>query len=201
MAAETILIIEDDPTLRVLKDNFTSGGFAVRSASDGEQGLHEAVDRQPDLIVLDIMLPKINGYELCRLIRKERLDIPTIVLTAMGQESDIVLVLDLGVDDYVAKPFSVKEQLARANAFLRRRRERGACLYRFGECELNTVSRKVFRNGNEIALTPKEFSLLVFFARHAWRALARDEILRSVWGGSIWVTARSVDRCVTTLRN
>ena len=123
MAAETILIIEDDPTmLRVLHDNFEFSGYAVRTASDGEQGLRVASDVQPDLIVLDIMLPKINGYEICRQIRKDGLDMPIIMLTAKGQESDIVLGLNLGADDYVTKPFNIKELLARVEAFLRRAR-------------------------------------------------------------------------------
>ena len=201
MAAETVLIVEDDPTLlRVLKDNFEFSGFSVRTAGDGERGLDEAVKRRPDLLVLDIMLPKINGYELCRLIRKEGLDMPVIMLTAKGQESDIVLGLDLGADDYVTKPFSVRELLARAQAFLRRRREKESDRYRFGECELDTASHKLFRNGAEVPLTPKEFNLLAFFAHHPGRALTRDEILKCVWGGAVWVTTRSVDRCVNTLR-
>jgi DNA-binding response OmpR family regulator len=202
MASEAVLIIEDDPTLlRVLKDNFTFGGFTVRTASDGERGLQEAIDRRPDLIVLDIMLPGINGYELCRLLRQDGLDVPILMLTAKGQESDIVLGLNLGADDYVTKPFRLKELLARAEALLRRRREPEPQLYRFGDCELNALSHQLFRNGVEVTLTPKEFNLLVFFARHPGRALTRDEILRSVWGRGIWVSARSVDRCVTTLRN
>ncbi|HUT47476.1 MAG TPA: response regulator, partial [Sedimentisphaerales bacterium] len=118
---ETILIVEDDPTmLRGLKDNFEFKGYRVLTAPDGEEGLNAALNEKPDLIILDIMLPKINGYEVCRLIRKENLDMPIIMLTAKGEESDIVLGLNLGADDYVTKPFSIKELLARAAAFLRR---------------------------------------------------------------------------------
>jgi len=117
---ETILIIEDDAAmLRGLKDNFEYQGYAVLTDADGEDGLNTALDKKPDLIILDIMLPKINGYEVCRLIRKENLDMPIIMLTAKGEESDIVLGLNLGADDYVTKPFSIKELLARAAAFLR----------------------------------------------------------------------------------
>ena len=124
MAGESVLIVEDDPTmLRGLKDNFEFEGYRVITAADGEAGLKAALDGRPDLIVLDIMLPKINGYEVCRLIRQEGLDMPIIMLTAKGQESDIVLGLNLGADDYVTKPFSIKELLARASAFLRRRRQ------------------------------------------------------------------------------
>ncbi len=129
-AMETVLIIEDDSTmLRGLRDNFAYTGYNVVTAADGEAGLNAALDAAPDLIILDIMLPEINGYEICRLIRKEKLDMPIIMLTAKGEESDIVLGLNLGADDYVTKPFSIKELLARAAAFLRRRREDGQDTY------------------------------------------------------------------------
>ena len=129
-----MLIIEDDSTmLRGLKDNFTYGGYAVLTAADGEAGLNAALDAKPDLIILDIMLPKINGYEVCRLIRKENLDIPIIMLTAKGEESDIILGLNLGADDYVTKPFSIKELLARVGAFLRRRKQQEQNSYKFGD--------------------------------------------------------------------
>ena len=201
MASETILISEDDPTmLRIVKDNFEFSGFSVTTACDGERGLEEAVNGQPALIVLDIMLPKINGYEICRRVRKAGLDMPIIMLTAMGQEPDIVLGLNLGADDYVTKPFSVKELLARANAFLRRRRQDIQEVHRFGEFELDTVSHQLFRKGIEVPLTPKEFRLLEFFVRRPGHALTRDHILRVVWGSDIHVTSRSVDRFVNTLR-
>jgi len=201
MAAETVLIIEDDPTmLRVLKDNFEYTGFAVKTADDGEQGLQAALGRKVDLIVLDIMLPAVNGYEICRRVRQEGLDVPIIMLTAKGQESEIVLGLNLGADDYVTKPFSTKELLARAEAFLRRRRQKEPEVYRFGRCELHMASRRLVRDGVEVPLTPKEFSLLALFARHPGRALTRDEILRSVWGHDLLVTTRSVDRFINTLR-
>ena len=107
---ETILIVEDDGAMmRGLKDNFEMKGYGVVCARDGEEGLNAALDEKPDLILLDIMLPKINGYEICRLVRKEKLDMPIIMLTAKGQESDIVLGLNLGADDYVTKPFSIRE--------------------------------------------------------------------------------------------
>ena len=201
MASETVLIIEDDAAmLRGLRDNFEFEGYRVRTAADGEKGLNAALDSKPDLIVLDIMLPKINGYEICRLVRKEGLDMPVIMLTAKGQESDICLGLNLGADDYMTKPFSVKELLARANAFLRRARQGQQEIQRFGDCELDMVSRKLKRAGREVELTPKEFSLLAFLVSRAGRALTRDEILRHVWGYDVFVTARSVDRCVNTLR-
>ncbi len=202
MAPECILIIEDDATLlRVLKDNFEFAGYRVVVATDGRSGLLSALDERPDLIVLDVMLPEINGYELCRLLRKEKLDVPVIMLTAKGQESDVVLGLELGADDYVTKPFSMKELLARAAAFLRRRRSAEASSYRFGEFELSLDSRTLRRGKVTLPLTPREFDLLAYLARRAGRALTRDEILRAVWGHGVFVTGRSVDRCVTTLRS
>jgi DNA-binding response OmpR family regulator len=180
---ETILIVEDDSTmLRGLKDNFEYAGYKVVTADDGEKGLNAALNAKPDLILLDIMLPKINGYEICRLVRKEKLDMPIIMLTAKGEESDIILGLNLGADDYVTKPFSVKELLARAAAFLRRRKQ--------GE-----------QDGKEVPLSPKEFGLLEYFCRRQGRALTRDDILNAVWGYDSFTTDRSVDRFVTTLRN
>ena len=201
MPAETILIIEDEATmLRGLKDNFEFEGYCVRTAADGEKGLEAALSVKPDLIVLDIMLPKINGYEVCRLIRAEGLEMPIIMLTAKGQESDIVLGLNLGADDYMTKPFSIRELLARANALLRRRRRGEPQVHQFGDCELDIPSRKLLRKGAEVPMTPKEFELLELFLRRPGRALTRTEILKSVWGYDVFVTSRSVDRCVNTLR-
>ena len=201
MAGETVLIIEDDATmLRGLKDNFEFEGYRVATASDGEKGLEAALSVKPDLIVLDIMLPKVNGYEICRLVRKEGLDVPIIMLTAKGQEQDIILGLNLGADDYVTKPFSIKQLLARANAFMRRKRQSAATIHQFGRFELDLASRRLTRDGRDIPLTPKEFSLLELFLRRPGRALTRDEILNRVWGFDVLVTSRSVDRCVNTLR-
>jgi len=198
---EKILIIEDDATmLRGLKDNFEFSGYQVETASDGERGLDVALDSNPDLILLDIMLPKINGYEICRLIRKEKLDMPIIMLTAKGQESDIILGLNLGADDYVTKPFSIKELLARAEAFLRRRRTKEPKVYTFGDSKLDLKARTFTRDDKEIQLTPKEFELLHLFLKKVGCALTRDEILNKVWGYSSFVTSRSIDRFVTTLR-
>ena len=201
MPGETVLIIEDDPTmLRGLKDNFTYEGYNVATASKGERGLELALNTRPDLVILDIMLPEINGYEICRLIRKEGLEMPIIMLTAKGQEPDVILGLNLGADDYVTKPFSVKQLLARANALLRRVRRGDPQVYRFGDCRLDLASRKLSRKGKEVALTPKEFGLLQLLLKKSPRALTRDEILKAVWGYDVFVTGRSIDRCVNTLR-
>ena len=199
---ETVLIIEDDSTmLRGLKDNFEYSGYNVIIAADGEAGLNAALDAKPDLIILDIMLPKINGYEICRLIRKEKLDMPIIMLTAKGEESDIVLGLNLGADDYVTKPFSIKELLARAKAFLRRRKQEEKDSQEFGDFVLDRPARKLTKNGQEVKLSPKEFKLLEFFVKKQGRALTRDELLNVVWGYNSLAGHRSVDRFVTTLRN
>ena len=199
---ETILIVEDDPTmLRGLKDNFEFKGYKVVTASDGEKGLEAALNAKPDLILLDIMLPKINGYEICRLIREQKLDMPIIMLTAKGEESDIVLGLNLGADDYVTKPFSIKELLARAAAFLRRAKKEVQDIHEFGGYRLDISARRLTRKGKEIELSPKEFDLLEFFVNKPGRALTRDEILNAVWGYDCIVTPRSIDRFVTTLRD
>ena len=202
MANEAILVIEDDPAmLRGLKDNFLFKGYRVKTAADGESGLNEALNSNPDLIILDIMLPRINGFEICRLIRAEGLAMPIIMLTAKGQESDIILGLNLGADDYVTKPFNIHELLARVNAFLRRQRKEEIRQFQFGDFVLNMDSRRLLRRGKEVELTPKEFKLLALFLKRSGCALTREEILKQVWGYDILVTTRSVDRCVTTLRN
>ena len=202
MNADKILIIEDDPTMqRVLKDNFEFSGYAVQAVSDGAKGIQAVFEFKPDLIILDIMLPRISGFDVCRRIRKEGLTTPIIMLTAKSQESDIVLGLNLGADDYVAKPFSVEILLARVNACLRRRRGPPGEVFEFGECRLDPGSHRLWRKGAEVALTPKEFRLLDYFARNVGRALTRTKILDGVWGEDLIVTERSVDRCVNTLRN
>jgi len=201
MPKETVLIIEDDPTLLLtLSDNFTFEGYAVRTAADGEKGLELAFDAAPDLIILDIMLPEVNGYEICRRVRKSGLETPIIMLTAKGRKSEIIMGLNLGADDYVTKPFSIDELLARSNAMLRRRRTETPTVVAFGDCELRMDSRRLLRGGREIELTAKEFGLLAYLARNPDRALTRDQILNAVWGFGVFVTGRSVDRCVNTLR-
>ncbi len=201
MSAQTILIIEDDPVLlRGLRDNFEAQGYLVRTARDGQKGLDALLTAPPDLLLLDLMLPKVNGYEICQAARARQLDVPIIMLTAKGQEDDIVRGLELGADDYVTKPFSIRELIARVRAFLRRQAPETAG-YEFGDCRLDLTAHKLFRKGKEIELTAKEFRLLEFLVKRAGRALTRDTILEGVWGGDVIVTDRSVDRCVTTLRS
>jgi two-component system alkaline phosphatase synthesis response regulator PhoP len=202
MSQETVLIIEDDKTLmRGLKDNFEFAGFIVITSEYGEEGFEKALDNKPDLIILDLMLPGMNGYEICRSLREQELDMPIIMLTAKNQESDIVLGLNLGANDYVTKPFSIKELIARANACLRLRRKEEVMKYSFGEFELDMTSRKLSKNGVDITLTPKEYGLLSLLITHPDRVFTRDQILNLVWGYNIAVTRRSVDRCINSLRN
>jgi DNA-binding response OmpR family regulator len=199
---ETILIIEDDPVmLRGLRDNFEFEGYRVQTASDGDAGLKAALALQPDLIILDLMLPKVNGYEICRFLREEKLEMPIVMLTAKGQKSDVVLGLKLGADDYVTKPFSIKELLARVEAFLRRRRQHAESAFVFGDCRFDTTARRLSRAGAEVVLSPKEFELLAFLANNAGRALSRERIMSSVWGYDCLVTLRSIDRFINALRN
>jgi DNA-binding response OmpR family regulator len=199
--SKSILIIEDDAALlRGLKDNFEAQGYLVRTANDGQKGLDALLRERPDLLVLDLMLPKVNGYEICRRARASQLDMPIIMLTAKGQEDDIVRGLELGADDYVTKPFSIRELLARVKAFLRRQGPESS-EFQFGDCRLDLGSHKLFKQGEEVELTAKEFRLLEYFVKRAGRALTRDSILDGVWGNEVIVTDRSVDRCVTTLRS
>jgi DNA-binding response OmpR family regulator len=196
-----ILIVEDDPAiLRVLKDNFIAKGHAVQTARDGEEGLEKALNEPIDLLLLDIMLPRVSGFEICRAVRREGRDLPIVMLTAKGQEEDIVRGLELGADDYVTKPFSIRELHARVQALLRRRQAGSAPEYEFGECRLDTIAHRVFRAGREVPLTAKEYRLLEYFLQRPNRALTRDTIMVGVWGSEVLVTGRSVDRCVTTLR-
>jgi DNA-binding response OmpR family regulator len=202
MTSPSILIVEDEPALlRGLMDNFRSHGYRVRTASDGSLGLATALDEPPDLLLLDIMLPKLNGYEICRQLRERKLDMPIIMLTAKGQEEEIVLGLELGADDYVTKPFSIRELLARVKALLRRWPAEDETVYRIGDATLNLDSHKLSRSGKEVPLTTKEYRMLEYFVRRPNRALARSDIIDNVWGRSVIVTSRSVDRCVTTLRS
>ena len=198
----TALIIEDDPALlRGLKDNFEAQGYRVQVARNGSDGLSSVLSvPAPDLVLLDIMLPQMNGFEICRAARSRGLDMPIIMLTAKDREEDVVRGLELGADDYVTKPFNIHELLARARAFLRRYRTPAANRFRFGPFQLDLTARKLLRDETPVLLTAKEFGLLEFLVRRSGRALSRNQILDGVWGGDLMVNDRSVDRCVTTLR-
>ena len=196
-----LLIVEDEPAIaRGLTDIFRQHGFDVLAEADGEAGLAAALGSKPDLILLDIMLPRINGFEICRAVREQGIDVPIVMLTAKGREEDVVRGLNLGADDYVTKPFRIAELIARVQAFLRRRPGQQTDVHRFGDCEVDLPSRTVTRNGKRLSLTSKEFQLLAYFLRRPGCALSRDVILNAVWGHAVFVLPRSIDRCVTTLR-
>ena len=200
MSDACVLLIEDEPALaRGLSDTLRANGFEVTVAMDGERGLDAAMSGNADLILLDVMLPKINGYEICRAVRASGIEAPILMLSAKGQEQDVIVGLNLGADDYITKPFRVGELIARARAFLRRRGPSPA-VFRFGQCEVDRLGRKVLRGGVEVGLTAKEFALLAYFTTRPGCALSRDVILNAVWGNAVFVTPRSIDRCVATLR-
>jgi DNA-binding response OmpR family regulator len=200
---ETILVVEDDRSTRMaLTENLRFEGYQVLSAADGEEGLRLAVDRRPDLIILDVMLPKMNGYEVCETLRKHGIMTPVLMLTAKGQEYDRVLGLEIGADDYIVKPFSVRELTARVKAHLRRekRLKSEEEPIEFGDCRLDSDKHSLFKGDKEIALTRTEFELLRYFAAHAGRVLSRQALLNAVWGYDYYGTDRTVDRFVTVLR-
>jgi DNA-binding response OmpR family regulator len=195
-----VLLIEDEPALaRGLSDTLRANGFDVTVATDGERGLDAATRGDVDLILLDVMLPKVDGYEICRAVRSQGIEVPILMLTAKGREQDVIQGLNLGADDYITKPFRSGELIARARAFLRRRGP-APTTFRFGECDVDLRARRVLRRGEEIDLTAKEFAMLAYFCSRPGCALSRDVILGAVWGNSVFVTPRSIDRCVATLR-
>ena len=201
MSAGRILLIEDEPALvRGLSDTLRANGFDVAIATDGAAGLDAVSANEADVILLDVMLPKVNGYEICRAARAQRLDVPIIMLTAKGQEDDVVLGLNLGADDYITKPFRAGELIARIRAFLRRRSAQPTVV-RFGDCELDLRAHVLRRQAATVELTAKELALLIYLAARPGHALSRETILNAVWGNAVFVTQRSVDRCVATLRS
>lgn len=201
----TVLIIEDDPAmLRGLKDNFEFDGYRVLTATDGDAGVKAALGARPDLVVLDVMLPKVNGYEVCRFIREEKLTMPVLMLTAKGQESDIILGLKLGADDYVTKPFSVRELLLRVRAVLRRaapgKDHDGTKEMVYATLRVDPSGHRVWVADDELSLTALEFKLLTTLLSRCGRVQTRDTLLTDVWGMQTGVTTRTVDTHVTRLR-
>lgn len=196
-----ILIVEDDAAIVIgLRRNLEYEGYEVDVATDGESGLARALDARPDLMILDIMLPRMNGLEVCEILRKRKIDVPVIFLTARSQESDKILGLDLGGDDYITKPFSLRELLARVKTVLRRTKGEGAEVVRFGDVEVHFAAQTVKVRGREVALTGKEFELLKFLIRSEGRVLPREAILDRVWGYHYEGTARTIDNFITRLR-
>jgi DNA-binding response OmpR family regulator len=204
--AEKIVVIEDDPSiLRGLQLNLGMEGYLVRSAGDGETGLALARSEKPDLVVVDVMLPRLGGLDVVRELRRDDPDLPVLILSAKGQEADKVAGLRLGADDYIVKPFGLKELLARIDALLRRRRSRGETgpsrsVRRAGDVELDLDARKVTAAGKPLDLTSREFDLLAWFVTHPERVYSRDQLMEAVWGSRYFGTARTVDNFIARLR-
>lgn len=200
---KTILIVEDDASLMLgLEENLTVAGYRVLTAVTGTDGLKLALDRKPDLVLLDVMLPGLTGYEVCREIRQKKLSIPVIMLTARKEEGDKLTGFDAGIDDYVTKPFSIKELLARVKAIMARleRATEGPQQYRFGDFVLDTGARLLSQKGKDIPLTRTEFDLLTYLVANEGKSLSRETLLREVWGMEYYGTQRSLDTFVAMLR-
>ncbi len=204
MVRPFILIVEDEPALvTMLRYNLEAEGFRVEEAADGEEALIKIAEEAPDLILLDWMLPRLSGIEVCRQLRRrpEGRNLPIIMVTARGEEADRVRGLDVGADDYIAKPFSPKELLARIRAVLRRVRPALAAeILSCGPVTMDLATHKVLRDDREIHLGPTEFRLLRYFLEHPGRVLSRDQLLDGVWGHDVYVEQRTVDVHIRRLR-
>jgi DNA-binding response OmpR family regulator len=203
MAKSKILIVEDEPNMVAgLRDNFQFEGYDVISAADGVAGLEAALNESPNLVILDVMMPRMSGLEVCKQLKSKRPSIPVIMLTARGQEVDKVVGLELGADDYVTKPFSIRELLARVKAVLRRAHvpESEKESYSFGEVEVNVRSCQVTKSGRALDFSSKEFDLLKYFLGHPGETLSRDRLLEEVWGYDRFPTTRTVDAHIVRLR-
>lgn len=203
-----VLIVEDEENiLEALRYNLEREGYAVDAAADGERALAAARESSPDVVILDVMLPRLDGFEVCRILRRES-DVPILMLTARGEEIDRVVGLELGADDYVAKPFSMRELMARVRSLLRRsgrgaafRGDRsGGDTLRSGDLEIDAASRIVRRKGAELELKPREFDLLALLAENKARVFTRDQILDRLWGHNYYGDSRTVDVHVRWLR-
>lgn len=198
-----ILVVEDEPNMVAgLRDNFEFEGYEVLTARDGVEGLERALQESPDLVVLDVMMPRMSGLEVCRQLRAKRASIPIIMLTARGQEVDKVVGLELGADDYVTKPFSIRELLARVKAILRRTATlpKQQEQHSFGDIEVDLHRRRVLKAGKPLDVSSKEFELLQYFIVHSGETLSRDRLLEEVWGYENYPTTRTVDTHLVRLR-
>jgi DNA-binding response OmpR family regulator len=199
----TVLAVEDDPAiLRGLSDNLRFEGYEVITASDGETGYKLQAERRPDLILLDLMLPRMSGLEFCRKLRAEGIHTPILMLTARSEEPDRVLGLDLGADDYVTKPFSVRELMARVRALLRRSQPQGELPdeLSFGDVTIDFRRYEARRRGTALEMTRKEFAILRFLASRSGEVVSREDLLNEVWGYESYPTSRTVDNHVAGLR-
>jgi len=202
---ETVLVVEDDPSiLRGLQMNLGLEGFRTICAHDGEEGLAMMRSHKPDLVLLDLMLPKLGGLEVIKQLRVHDPDTPIIVLSAKDQEGDKVLALSLGADDYVTKPFSVVEVIARIRVALRRRRRAKLggteAAARFGLVELDVAGRRILVEGREVESTAREFDLILFLHSHPGTVFSREQLMQQVWGPNHFGTVRTVDNFIARLR-
>lgn len=200
---KTVLIIEDDISiLDGLKDNLEFEGYRVYKETNGVRGLQLALTKDIGLVLLDLMLPGMSGYEICRRLKKEKPGLPVIMLTARGSEMDKVSGLDTGADDYITKPFSLPELLARIRAAFRRTRKEPPApeFYSFGDIRLDFVKLQAFAKEKEISLSAKEFAILEYFIRHEGDAIHRHDLLNEVWGYEAMPTTRTVDNFIMNLR-
>jgi DNA-binding response OmpR family regulator len=200
-----ILVIEDEPQMLLgLRDNLELEGYEVQTAADGDEGLQKATTFQPDLVILDVMLPRKNGFDVCRELRARSIATPVVMLTARNQETDKVLGLELGADDYVTKPFSITELLARVRAVLRRSGSRPAAgasdTYRIGDLEIDFRIHQARRGKQRVEFTAREFELLRYFVTHIGQVVTREQILNEVWGYEEFPTTRTIDNFVAKLR-
>ena len=198
-----ILIVEDEPNMVAgLRDNFEFEGYQVLTAPDGVAGLERALSESPDLVILDVMMPRMSGLDVCKQLKAKKPSMPIIMLTARGQEVDKVVGLELGADDYVTKPFSIRELLARVKAVLRRAGTipKQGEKFAFGEVEVNLRSCQVSRKGKALEFSSKEFELLKYFLNHPGETLSRDRLLEDVWGYDRFPTTRTVDAHIVRLR-
>jgi len=203
-APPLILVIEDDPAIRLgLRKTLAFEGYRVAEAGDGERGLAMAFEKKPDLILLDLMLPRLNGYELCRTLRKHDRQTPILILSAKDQELDKVTGLDLGADDYVTKPFSTKELAARVKAALRRARsaEGAEGVFEADRLRVDFGGQSVTVDGRAAEVSTREFRLLRYLIENRGRVLSRDQILNQVWGFDYEGTARTIDNFINKLRS
>jgi len=198
---QKILIVDDDPELReTVSILLEREQFVPIQAVDGDSGLEKALSVKPNLILVDLRLPGLSGIELCKQLRINRTETPIIVLSAVGDEVDKVLLLEMGADDYMVKPFGTRELLARIRAVLRRSGHEGVKIIRFGSVEIDVERRLISRKGKDVKITPAEYNLLLFFVQNADRVLSRDLILNSVWGYEYYPNTRTVDAHVVRLR-
>jgi len=199
-----VLIVEDDPAiLRGLKESLRRERHDVLSAVDGETGYQVALEKKPDLVILDVMLPRMTGFEICRKLRAERFHAPILMLTARGEEGDRVLGLDLGADDYVTKPFSVRELLARVRALLRRNEKPDNLPdeIRFNDVVVDFRRCEALKRGEPVELTRKEYGVLRLLAAKAGEVVTRDDLLNGVWGYESYPSTRTVDVHIAMLRS